>query len=79
MAYGYALLVSLIALVVEEYSFHRYGRWGDLGAAVVASVLENAGYRQLTAWWRIQGAWSAIRGSKSVWGEMTRTGFGSQP
>ncbi|MDT5037403.1 MAG: hypothetical protein QOE03_2588 [Micromonosporaceae bacterium] len=75
VAYGYALLINLIALTVEEYSFHRYSRWSDLAAAVAAAVLENVGYRQLTACWRIHGAWSALVGSRSVWGEMTRTGF----
>jgi cellulose synthase/poly-beta-1,6-N-acetylglucosamine synthase-like glycosyltransferase len=79
VAYGYALLVSMIALAVEEYSFHRYARWSDLAAAVVASVLENTGYRQLTAWWRIQGAWAALRRRRHVWGEMTRAGFGGGP
>ncbi|GII24546.1 glycosyl transferase family 2 [Planosporangium mesophilum] len=75
VAYGYAMLINLIALAVEEYSFHRYSRWRDLGAAVVASVVENLGYRQLTAFWRVQGTWSALTGAKHVWGEMTRTGF----
>jgi hypothetical protein len=75
VAYGYALLVNLAALVVEEYSFHRYGRWRDLVAAVVASVLENVGYRQLTAWWRTRGAWAALRRGTRVWGAMDRAGF----
>jgi cellulose synthase/poly-beta-1,6-N-acetylglucosamine synthase-like glycosyltransferase len=75
VAYGYALLVNLIALTVEEYSFHRYGRWNDLVAAVLASVMENFGYRQLTAFWRVQGLWSAIRRSQPVWGTMQRQGF----
>ncbi|WP_432830307.1 hypothetical protein [Dactylosporangium sp. CA-092794] len=38
-------------------------------------MLENVGYRQLTALWRTMGMWAAIRGGKHVWGEMTRTGF----
>jgi cellulose synthase/poly-beta-1,6-N-acetylglucosamine synthase-like glycosyltransferase len=75
VAYGYALLVNLVALTVEEYSFHRYGRWRDLVAAVLASVLENFGYRQLTAVWRLQGLWSAVRGGRRVWGAMHRRGF----
>src|ERR1043165_3267310 len=45
VAYGYALLLNLIALTVEEYSFHRYHRWTDLIASILASVLENLGYR----------------------------------
>lgn len=77
--YGYGLLVSMAALVVEEFSFHRYGRWRDLGLALLAAVAENLGYRQLTALWRVQGILDALRGSDHVWGEMTRTGFGDEP
>jgi cellulose synthase/poly-beta-1,6-N-acetylglucosamine synthase-like glycosyltransferase len=75
VAYGYAMLVSLAALAVEEFSFHRYGRWRDLGVAVVAVVLENFGYRQLTCIWRIQGLWAQLTRKKAVWGVMTRAGF----
>jgi cellulose synthase/poly-beta-1,6-N-acetylglucosamine synthase-like glycosyltransferase len=78
VAYGYALLINLIALAVEEYSFHRYHRWSDLAAAVAASILENVGYRQLTAVWRLHGAWAAVRGKRSVWGDMARVGFDGQ-
>jgi hypothetical protein len=76
VAYGYALLINLAALAVEEYSFRRYGRWRDLVAAVIASLLENVGYRQLTAWWRTMGAWAALRRGKQVGGVMHRSGFG---
>jgi hypothetical protein len=76
IAYGYAILINLIALAVEEYSFHRYSRWSDLVAALCASVLENVGYRQLTAYWRVVGGWQALTGRRQTWGEMTRAGFG---
>ncbi|NJC24485.1 cellulose synthase/poly-beta-1,6-N-acetylglucosamine synthase-like glycosyltransferase [Arthrobacter pigmenti] len=77
VAYLYAIFVSLMALLVEEASFHRYNRWQDLWVALLVSVQENLGYRQLTAVWRIQGWWAALRGKKQVWGTMTRTGFES--
>lgn len=75
VAYGYAMLVTLAALAVEEFSFHRYPRWRDLGVAALAAVLENLGYRQLTCVWRLQGLWSQLMGHKAVWGVMTRSGF----
>lgn len=74
-AYGYALLLTVIALTVEELAFHRYGRWSDIGAALLASVAENLGYRQLMALWQLQGSWAAIRRSGHGWGVMTRQGF----
>lgn len=75
IAYGYAVLVTLCAMAVEELSFHKYTRWRDLGGLLLASVAENAGYRQATAWWRLQGWWASLRGRKQVWGTMTRTGL----
>ena len=77
VAYVYAFFVTCAALLVEEISFHRYARWRDLGAIVLASVAENVGYRQLTALWRLQGWWASLRKKKAVWGTMTRAGFGS--
>ena len=77
VAFGYGLFVSLSALAVEEFSFHRYSRWRDLGAAVLAAVVENIGYRQLHSWWRLQGLWRFIRGQEASWGVMTRAGFDS--
>ncbi|HEX5533369.1 MAG TPA: glycosyltransferase [Actinomycetales bacterium] len=75
VAYGFALLVSLAALCVEELSFHRYSRWRDLLAVLVASVAENVGYRQLTAWWRLRGFTQGLTRRRPVWGTMTREGF----
>ncbi|HET8601232.1 MAG TPA: glycosyltransferase family 2 protein [Segeticoccus sp.] len=75
LAYGYALLVTLAAMTVEEMSFHKYERWSDLGVTLVAAVLENVGYRQATAWWRLEGWWASLSGRKAVWGVMTREGF----
>jgi cellulose synthase/poly-beta-1,6-N-acetylglucosamine synthase-like glycosyltransferase len=75
VAYGYAVLVSLVALTIEELSFRSYHRWRDLVAVISAAVVENLGYRQLTALWRLRGVWAALRGRQAVWGEMTRTGL----
>jgi cellulose synthase/poly-beta-1,6-N-acetylglucosamine synthase-like glycosyltransferase len=78
VAYGYAILVTLAAMTVEELSFHKYDRWGDLRLMLAALVWENVGYRQLTAWWRLEGWWSGLTGRKQVWGTMTRQGFAGQ-
>jgi cellulose synthase/poly-beta-1,6-N-acetylglucosamine synthase-like glycosyltransferase len=75
VAYGYAIVVTLTALLVEEFSFRRYHRWRDLLSMVAASILENFGYRQLTAWWRVRGLWAALRKKQQHWGVMTRVGF----
>ncbi|GAA2469040.1 glycosyltransferase family 2 protein [Winogradskya humida] len=77
VAYGYGLLVSLAALFIEEVSFHRYPRWGDLARGMTAAILENFGYRQILAVWQVKGAFGAWHGRKAVWGTMDRTGFGT--
>ncbi|WP_338752455.1 glycosyltransferase family 2 protein [Janibacter alittae] len=75
VAYGYAMLVTLAAMTVEEMSFHKYPRWRDLVVTVAAAVVENIGYRQATAVWRIEGWVQSLTGRKQEWGAMTRTGF----
>ncbi len=77
LAYGYAILVSCAAITVDEIYFRRYRRWSDLRGLLAAVVWENFGYRQLTALWRLQGWWAALRGQQQVWGTMTRQGFTS--
>jgi cellulose synthase/poly-beta-1,6-N-acetylglucosamine synthase-like glycosyltransferase len=76
VAYAYAILVSVAAVCVEEFTFHTYRRWRDLGLLLAAGVVENLWFRQLTAWWRVRGLVRAIRGGSYEWGSMTRTGFG---
>jgi cellulose synthase/poly-beta-1,6-N-acetylglucosamine synthase-like glycosyltransferase len=77
VAYVYGILVTLAAMLLEEMGFPKYRRWRDLGAALLASIVENIGYRQLTAWWRAEGWWSSLRGRTLAWGTMTRQGFTS--
>ena len=76
VAFGYGAFVSVSALAVEEFSFHRYPRWRDLAVGVAAAALENLGYRQLHAWWRLRGLARAMSGREHSWGVMTRAGFG---
>jgi cellulose synthase/poly-beta-1,6-N-acetylglucosamine synthase-like glycosyltransferase len=72
---GYGVLLSFATFALEEFSFHRYSRWHDLWAGAGASVMENVGYRQLHAWWRLRGIFAATFGGPT-WEEMPRDGFG---
>jgi len=69
---GVALSVAAVAL--EELSFRRYPRVTDLVRLLYLAVVENFGYRQLTAWWRLRGTLSALRGVEG-WGQVKRKGF----
>lgn len=73
----YAMALSVASLLIEEVSFHRYGRWKDLATAASVALIENVGYRQATALFQLQGLWAAVRGKKQVWGDMSRAGFGA--
>ena len=78
VAYGYAVLVALAAMTVEELAFHKSTVGRTSGPRSLASIGENVGYRQLTAWWRLEGWWAGLTGRKQVWGTMTRQGFAGQ-
>ena len=80
VAYGYALVVNLIALAGRGVHVPPLPALEATSAsATAASVLENVGYRQVTALWRAMGTWAAVRRSRQVWGVMTRTGFNEAP
>ncbi len=72
---GLGMVLSLLAVALEELSFRRYPRRRDLWHLFGLALLENVGYRQLQAWWRLRGLWSALRKSEQ-WGAMERRGFG---
>lgn len=74
MAYGLGSVLTVMTLVMEEASFHRYDSFKDRLILVLWAFVENLGYRQLTVVWRLQGIWKYLRGSKS-WGAMERKGF----
>ena len=52
-AFALGFLVSMSALLLEEMSFRLYPRWGQAARLTIAAVVENLGYRQLVAFWRV--------------------------
>lgn len=68
------VLNSIVAVLLEVNSGHRYPGMRTLGLLLVTAILENFGYRQLTVWWRIRGTFDFLRGVKT-WGHMTRKGI----
>ena len=73
------ILLSVAALALEEFSFRRHPRTSEVARLVAYTLLENVGYRQLHAFWRLRGIIDAIRRHDVAWGTMTRTGFNSDP
>ena len=74
VAYALGALLTMMTLVLEEVSFHRYDRFMDRFLLVVWALLENVGFRQLTVVWRLRGMVKYLRGRRD-WGAMERRGF----
>jgi cellulose synthase/poly-beta-1,6-N-acetylglucosamine synthase-like glycosyltransferase len=68
------VMLSLAAVLLDELSFYRLPRAGQLLKLAIYGLLENFGYRQLTTWWRTKAFADYWRGNTS-WGKMERKGF----
>jgi cellulose synthase/poly-beta-1,6-N-acetylglucosamine synthase-like glycosyltransferase len=72
------VLNSVVSVVLQEISGHRYQGLKALFLLLLTAVAENFGYRQMTVWWRLRGTIDWIRG-KEGWGQMKRKGIGPSP
>ena len=68
LAIGLGVLLSTSAIMLEELSFHMYPRTRDL-----LLLYFVAGFRQLTAIWRLQGLMRWLMGRKHTWQSITRS------
>jgi cellulose synthase/poly-beta-1,6-N-acetylglucosamine synthase-like glycosyltransferase len=71
---SFGLLLSTVALLLEEMAYHLYPRPGQLARMFWAVVLENFGYRQLIAWFRLVGMVKWLTRRRASWGAMRRSG-----
>jgi hypothetical protein len=51
--FSLGFMVSMSTLLLEEISFRLYPRWGQAARLAIAAIVENLGYRQLVAFWRL--------------------------
>jgi len=68
------VIVSLMSVLISEYSWHKYPRLSDVLNIILFSFLENLFYRQYLALVRARAFVDYFRGVRT-WGEMTRKGF----
>lgn len=73
IVFGFGLMLSVSALLLEELSFHIYPKSRQLAMLLAMVIVENLGYRQLNSLWRLWGLVLWAFGSKGNWGKMTRT------
>ena len=79
LALSLGTLLSITAIAVEEFTYHRYGRGRDIAALVGAALLENLWFRHVHSWYRLRGLVAAVTLRTPVWTAMPRTGFSTQP
>jgi hypothetical protein len=72
---GLGTLLSTAAVAVEDSSYARYTPGREVGVLLLAGLLENVGYRQLHAWFRLRGLGAALMRRTPVRTAMPRTGF----
>jgi cellulose synthase/poly-beta-1,6-N-acetylglucosamine synthase-like glycosyltransferase len=77
MALLFGIFLSIAALALEEMALRRYPSVRQLLTLVAYAFVENLGYRQLTAWWRIRGLVRELRRVDAVWEPLDRKGFAS--
>jgi cellulose synthase/poly-beta-1,6-N-acetylglucosamine synthase-like glycosyltransferase len=77
VALFFGVTLSTLGVLLDDLSFHVYGRWRDLFTLFFVGLAENFGYRQLNVIWRLQGIWQWIRGKQGGWGAMQRKGIGA--
>ena len=75
----FGTMISISAVLLEEFTTRRYAHPLDLASLIWAALVENFGYRQTNAIWRFSGIFQALRRKKKkVWGKLTRRGFSPQ-
>ncbi len=72
----YGMFLSIAAILLEEFSFRRYPGWLDLAKLIAFGIVENFGYRQMLALFKVKAFWDVVR-RRRAWGRMERTGFRS--
>ncbi|RMH61640.1 MAG: glycosyltransferase family 2 protein [Zetaproteobacteria bacterium] len=67
-------LLSITALLLEELSFNTYPKAWHVLVLLIVALLENFGYRQMVAFFRLMGFMRWLFRQKGGWGKMTRHG-----
>ena len=74
----YVMILSVASVILEELSTKRYPKVRNLLLLIVASLIENLGFRQILTAWRALAFFDVLRGDKT-WGAMERQGLQTRP
>ncbi len=75
LVYFYAILISFIALWIEEISYREYGSGKALLKLMLTALMEPIFYHPITVWAAIKGNFDQFILKKKSWGEQQRKGF----
>jgi cellulose synthase/poly-beta-1,6-N-acetylglucosamine synthase-like glycosyltransferase len=73
----YGLVVSIVAVLLDDLAFRRYRGAIALLSLTSAAVVEAVAFRPLSAAWRVGAFWQHFRNDLS-WGQMEREGLGNR-
>jgi len=71
-------MLSLWAVLVEEFTYRRYTSWSELARLIRYALVEHFGFHQLVLGWRLLGLVDYLRGRRE-WGAQRRVGFRTRP
>jgi len=74
LAVWMGIFLSLLSVLLEEFTLHRYPRVRNLVKLLFCAILENFGYRQMTAFFRLKGLYDFAR-KENAWGFIERRGL----
>ncbi|MEM6411642.1 MAG: glycosyltransferase [Pseudomonadota bacterium] len=72
--YFFSVLLSLVALIAEEYSYHKYQHTSDMAKLILTALMEPIFYHPIILVNALKGNLDLLVGKKS-WGDMQRRGF----
>jgi hypothetical protein len=67
-----SVVLSASAVLLDQMAFGVYRRPRQMAVLLLASMAEQLGYRQLTAYWRLRGLVRYFRRTTVTWGTMQR-------
>ncbi len=72
--YFFAVMFSVLALLIEEYTYHQYPSIADFNKLMFGAIIEPFYFHLFTVYSALIGNWEKIAGNKG-WGDMTRKGY----
>lgn len=70
----YGIILSISAILLEEYTFNKYPTIKQLFKLTIFGIIENFGYRQMVTLYRLEGI-IRYRKYKNSWGKIKRQSF----